>query len=120
MVVLGALIILFAEPIARFMIDDVEVIRLTVVFIYILGAMQPLMAIEFTLGGALRGAGDTRFPLMTTITGLVIVRGSVAAIFLWLDYSVEWIFAALIVDYIVKASMLLIRFRGGKWKKIEF
>jgi putative MATE family efflux protein len=119
MVVLGAIIIFFAEPIARFMIDDSEVIRLTVVFIYILGAMQPLMAIEFTLGGALRGAGDTRFPLMTTITGLVIVRGSVAGIFLWLELAVEWIFAALIADYIVKASMLLVRFRGGKWKSIE-
>lgn len=119
MVVLGALIIIFAEPIARFMIDDDEVVRLTVVFIYILGAVQPLMAIEFTLGGALRGAGDTRFPLLTTITGLVIVRGSVAALFLWLGFSVEWIFAALIVDYIVKATMLVTRFRRGSWKTIE-
>jgi len=119
MVVLGALIIIFAEPIARFMIDDEEVVRLTVIFIYILGAMQPLMAIEFTLGGALRGAGDTRFPLITTILGLVIVRGSFAALFLWLGYSVEWIFAALIADYIVKATMLVIRFRRGRWKTIE-
>ncbi len=119
MVLLGALIIGFAEPIARFMIDDDEVVRLTVVFIYILGAVQPLMAIEFTLGGALRGAGDTRFPLLTTIIGLVIVRGSVAALFLWLDYPVEWIFAALIVDYVVKATMLIVRFRRGWWKTIE-
>ena len=119
MVVLGALIVFFAEPIARFMIDDPEVVRLTVVFIYILGAMQPLMAIEFTLGGALRGAGDTRFPLLTTITGLVIVRGSVAGIFLWQGLSVEWIFAALIVDYVVKALMLMSRFRRGQWKTIE-
>lgn len=119
MVVLGALIILFAEPIARFMIDDSEVVRLTVIFIYILGAMQPLMAIEFSLGGALRGAGDTRFPLLTTITGLVIVRGSVAALFLWLGLSVEWIFSALIFDYIVKATMLVMRFRRGRWQTIE-
>jgi putative MATE family efflux protein len=119
MVVLGVLIVFFAEPIARFMIDDPEVVRLTVVFIYILGAMQPLMAIEFTLGGALRGAGDTRFPLLTTITGLVIVRGGVAGVFLWLEFAVEWIFAALIVDYIVKAIMLVTRFRRGRWKTIE-
>ena len=119
MVVMGVLIVFFAEPIARFMIDDPEVVRLTVVFIYILGAMQPLMAIEFTLGGALRGAGDTRFPLLTTITGLVIVRGSVAGIFLWMGFAVEWIFAALIVDYIVKAIMLVTRFRRGRWKTIE-
>jgi putative MATE family efflux protein len=118
MVVLGVLIISFAEPIARFMIDDPEVVRLTVVFIYILGAMQPLMAIEFTLGGALRGAGDTRFPLLTTITGLVIVRGTVAGVFLWLGFTVEWIFAALIVDYIIKAIMLVTRFRRGRWKTI--
>jgi len=119
MVILGGLIVFFAEPIARFMIDDPEVVRLTVVFIYILGAMQPLMAIEFTLGGALRGAGDTRFPLLTTITGLVIVRGSVAGLFLWQGLSVEWIFAALIVDYVVKALMLMSRFRRGQWKTIE-
>jgi putative MATE family efflux protein len=119
MVVLGALIVLFARPIAQFMIDDPEVVRLTVVFIYILGAMQPLMAIEFTLGGALRGAGDTRFPLLTTITGLVIVRGTMAGVFLWLGLSVEWIFAALIVDYIVKAAMLVARFRRGRWKSIQ-
>ncbi len=118
MIVLGALIIAFAEPIASFMIDDPEVVRLTVVFIYILGAMQPLMAIEFTLGGALRGAGDTRFPLLTTIMGLLVVRGSVAGVFLWLGLTVEWIFAALIVDYIVKATMLVTRFRRGQWKKI--
>ncbi len=119
MAVLGASIVLFARPIARFMIDDPEVVRLTVVFIYILGAMQPLMAIEFTLGGALRGAGDTRFPLLTTITGLVIVRGTMAGVFLWLGLSVEWIFAALIVDYIVKAAMLVARFRRGRWKSIQ-
>jgi putative MATE family efflux protein len=120
MVVLGALIVFYAEPIARFMIDDAEVVRLTVVFIYILGAMQPLMAIEFALGGSLRGAGDTRFPLLTTITGLVIVRGGVAALFLWLGLSVEWIFSALIVDYVVKATMLVTRFRRGRWKTIAF
>lgn len=119
MVVLGGVIIFFAEPIARFMIDDVEVVRLTVVFIYILGAVQPLMAIEFTLGGALRGAGDTRFPLLTTITGLLIIRGSVATLFLWMELPVEWIFAALIVDYVVKAVMLIARFRRGRWKTIQ-
>jgi len=119
MVVLGAVIIFFAGPIARFMIDDPEVVRLTVVFIYILGAMQPLMAIEFTLGGALRGAGDTRFPLLTSIMGLVVVRGGVATCFHAMGLSVEWIFAALIVDYVVKATMLTTRFRRGRWRQID-
>jgi Na+-driven multidrug efflux pump len=118
MIVLGALIVVFAERIASAMIDDPEVIRLTVAFIYILGAVQPLMAMEFTLGGALRGAGDTRFPLLTTLTGLIFVRGTLAALFAVLELTVEWVFGALIVDYIVKASLLSWRFRSGRWQSI--
>jgi putative MATE family efflux protein len=118
MAVLSALIIATAESIASFMIDEPEVIRLTVIFIYILGAAQPLMAVDFTLGGALRGAGDTRFPLLTTLAGLVVVRGCVAGLLALLDFSVEWVFAALLFDYCVKSSLLSIRFRRGRWQKI--
>jgi Na+-driven multidrug efflux pump len=98
------------------MIDDPEVVRLTVVFIYILGAMQPLMAIEFSLGGALRGAGDTRFPFFAVLAGLLGVRCALAALFAWAGLPVEWIFAALIGDYVVKASILVWRFRSGGWQ----
>lgn len=119
MVVLGGLVVGVAEPVARFMIDDPEVVRLTVVFIYILGACQPLMAIEFTLGGALRGAGDTRFPLYTVLTGLIGARVLLSVVFAWLGLGVEWIFGALIADYIVKGAMLTWRFRGGAWKRLQ-
>lgn len=118
MVVLSLVIFLYAEPIARFLIEDDEVVRLTVIFIYILGVAQPLMAIEFSIGGCLRGAGDTRFPLLTTMSGLIGVRVGLAALFAWLELSVVWIFAALIGDYLVKAIMLVVRFRSGKWRQI--
>ncbi len=119
MTAIGAVIIGTAEFTASLMIDDPEVIRLTVVFIYILGAVQPLMAIEAALGGALRGAGDTRFPMLVTLSGLIVVRGSVAAVGAYLGVAVEWIFAALIADYIVKAVMLVLRFRADSWKRIK-
>ena len=119
MIAIGAVIILTAETTAALMIDDPEVIRLTVVFIYILGAVQPLMAIEFALGGALRGAGDTRFPMFTTLIGLVLVRGSVAGVGAYLGVAVEWIYAALVVDYLVKATLLTWRFKQNHWKLIR-
>ncbi|MGK0338170.1 MAG: putative MATE family efflux protein [Candidatus Azotimanducaceae bacterium] len=118
MMLLSIGIFAFAEPIARFLIDDDEVVRLTVIFIYILGIAQPLMAIEFSLGGCLRGAGDTRYPLITTMAGLIGVRVGLAALFAWMGLTVVWIFAALIGDYIVKAVMLVLRFRSGKWRQI--
>ena len=118
MVALSAVIAFFAHDIARFLIDDDEVVRLTVVFIYIMALVQPLMAVEFTLGGCLRGAGDTRFPLIATMLGLCGVRVGLAAIFVVLDMRVEWIYAALIGDYVLKAILLVIRFRSGKWQQI--
>ncbi len=118
MAILSGLIVMTAESIASFIIDDPEVVRLTVVFIYVLGAAQPLMAIDFTLGGALRGAGDTRFPLVTTIAGLVVVRGCVAGLLALLDFGVEWVFCALLFDYCVKSSLMSWRFRRRAWQKI--
>ena len=118
MAILSGLIVMTAESIASFIIDDPEVVRLTVVFIYVLGAAQPLMAIDFTLGGALRGAGDTRFPLITTIAGLVVVRGCVAGLLALLDFGVEWVFCALLFDYCVKSSLMSWRFRRRAWQKI--
>src|SRR5262249_14402967 len=106
MSVLSVIIVSFARPIARLIIHDPAVVRLTVAFINSVGAAQPLMAIEWALGGALRGAGDTRFPLITTFTGLIIGRVALAAVFTWLGYPVEWIYGALLADYILKAVLL--------------
>lgn len=118
MVLLSIVIAFFAHEISAFLIDDKKVIRLTVAFIYIMALAQPLMAIEFTLGGCLRGAGDTRFPLLTTMCGLIGVRVLLAAIFTYMALPVTWIYGALLGDYLIKAVMLTHRFRSGKWKQI--
>ena len=73
------------------------------------------MAIEFSLGGALRGAGDTKTPLMITLTCLLFIRVLLALIFYMLDASVEIIFSTLVADYIVKGFLYVARFRSNKW-----
>lgn len=118
MVVFGLAIMLSAEPIARLMVDDDETVRLAVVFIYLLGSAQPLMAVEFGLSGALRGAGDTRFPFYAVLIGMLGVRCSLAALAAWLGLSVEWVFAALLGDWLVKALLLVWRFRSGRWQHV--
>ena len=114
----GILITFFAEPLARYMIDNDEVVRLSVVFIWLLGSMQPLMAIEFSLGGALRGAGDTKTPLVITLTCLLFIRVSLALIFYMLDASIEVIFSTLVADYVVKGFLYVARFKSNKWMNI--
>jgi len=120
MILLSVLLSWFAEDLASFMINDPEVIRLTVVFMYMIALAQPLMAFEFTLGGALRGAGDTRFPLLATFCGIILGRLITASILLRLEFSVYWIFAVMLLDYSIKAGMLLYRFQSRKWLEIKF
>jgi putative MATE family efflux protein len=119
MITLSILLACFAENLARFMIDDPEVIHLTVVFMYIIAVGQPLMAFEFTLGGALRGAGDTRFPLVATFCGIIGGRLVPALVFLWMGLSVYWIFSVMLMDYFIKATILFFRFRSRKWLHIR-
>ena len=115
---LSVLIIALAEPIARSMIADPEVVRLTVAFIYCLGIAQPLMAVDFALSGALRGAGDTRFPLFSTFASLIGGRVLLAFVFSGLGLSVEWVYGALLADYVIKATLMITRFKSGRWQRV--
>jgi Na+-driven multidrug efflux pump len=83
-----------------------------------LGIMQPFMAIEFSIGGAVRGAGDTKSPLIITMIGLVLVRVPLAYLFYSLGLSIEWIYATLIADYFLKGVLLAIRYKSRRWMKV--
>ena len=92
----------------------------TVDFVWILGAVQPLMAIEYTIGGALRGAGDTRFPLFAIFSGLFLFRLAPAAIAAGVFHArLNVVWGMLVLDYAVKAALLCTRFARGRWKTLE-
>jgi putative MATE family efflux protein len=116
----GLVIFLGAYPIARAFIADPAVIADAVSFIRILALAQPLMAADFALGGALRGAGDTRFPLATVIVGFYGARLGVAwTVATLFHLDLVWVWAALLGDYVARAVMKAYRFRSGAWKRIR-
>jgi MATE family, multidrug efflux pump len=115
----GVLIFIAARPIARLFVDDELVIADTVSFIRVLAACQPLMAIDFTLGGALRGAGDTRFPLLAVFLGFYVCRlGAAGIVTFGLGLDLVWLWLALVGDYLVRAVLKTWRFRSGRWKVV--
>jgi putative MATE family efflux protein len=117
----GLAICLLAPTIASwFGATGSETVRLTVLFIYILGAAQPLMAIEYAIGGALRGAGDTRFPLFAILTGLFCFRLAGAALVRFVfDGGVVAVWSCLLADYAVKSALLAWRFASGRWQHVR-
>ena len=116
---IGSAVMIYAQALAKYFIGSGDLtIEYTVQFIYVLGAMMPLLAVEFAIGGALRGAGDTRFPLIATILGLLVMRCGLAAVAAYFGLPVIWVYAALVGDYILKGALLIWRFRQGRWKTI--
>ena len=114
----GLLLAFFAEPIAWFFIQDEEVVKFAVIFVWIFALSQPFMALEFSLGSTLRGAGDTRSPMVITVIGLLLIRVPLAFLLYYLEMPVQWIFATLIIDYFVKGILLIARYRSKRWMKV--
>ena len=114
----GALMSFFAEEIARFMINDPEVIALLVPFTYIISCSLPLMGIEFSMAGALRGAGDTRYPMMVTLFSIGFSRLLVPFILVQIGADVMWLYATSLLDFGIKSSLNMRRFRNKKWLQV--
>jgi len=113
-------IFIFARHIAELFIDDPLVVADAVSFIHVLAAAQPLMAADSTLGGALRGAGDTRFPLLTVIVGFYGARlGCAWAAANLLGLDLGWVWAALLGDYVLRAVLKAWRFNSGRWQRVR-
>lgn len=113
----GLIVVFNAPGLAHFFLgsDQVAVQRATE-FTYILAAMLPLLGVDMAIGGSLRGAGDTRFPLMSSFLGLIGMRCGLAATFTWLHLPVVWVYSSIIGDYVLKGTLIIWRFKSGRWK----
>jgi putative MATE family efflux protein len=100
--------------------NDRHVIEAGVGALAIVGIAQPAQALIFSLGGALRGAGDTRFPLMATIVNWFVVRLPLAYLFAFpLGFGLAGVWAGIAADYFVRAGLLAWRFNSGAWQRVR-
>ena len=122
MVTLGLIMMVLGEQITDLFVggenaDEVTHIGGQLLFIFALA--MPGIAISLTLGGALRGAGDTRAVLLIMAGTTWIVRlipAYLLAITFGLGVPGAWV--AAILDINVRAALMFWRFRQGKWKRI--
>ncbi len=120
MSVLGALFFVAARPFARAIIDDDGVVDIATQFIQLLALSQPAMAVHFAMSGALRGAADTKSPLLAAILAMYGVRlpFSLAGAFLF-QAPVLLAFLGMLGAHHVRAGVLMWRWRRGTFEAYQ-
>jgi putative MATE family efflux protein len=115
--VLGFTVAAWRYSLAGLLTDDAAVIAALGPFMLALALAQPLLQLQFTLGGAHRGAGDTTTPLIAACVGNWIFRVPLAFCFaILLETDISWVWNALILDHLARSVVLLRSFRRGNWK----
>lgn len=116
----GFMLILFSHPIARLYTKDVAVAAMAGTVLKIMSLAQPSMSTQLSLAGALRGAGDTMYPLYASIFGIWIFRVFVAYLFVNIfKWGLIGAWIALVLDQTTRAIIVYTRFRSGKWKQMK-
>jgi len=116
----GVAFVVLARLLLGIFTSDGAVVDAGVGALIVIGVVQPAQAAIFALGGSLRGAGDTRFPLMASIVNWLAVRLPIAYVLAFpVGLGLAGIWLAVAVDYVVRAALLTWRFRSGAWQRVR-
>ena len=107
----------FANPLVRIINSDADVVVLAEKCLKIVAFVQPVQVVTWVLAGALRGAGDTKWPFYATLLGNWLVRaaGSLLCIYVFHMGLAEAVIC-MCLDQVVRAALMIYRFRQGKWQ----
>ena len=116
---MGAVFFIFSRQLTTLFISDADVIYWGSMLVMIAALEQPTIAITYVLGGALRGAGDTKWPFYITTIGVWLIRMPLIylAVVVWhYDLRYSWFITA--SDFFVRSIILWWRFSLNKWQNI--
>ncbi|MFC2023266.1 MATE family efflux transporter [Chloroflexota bacterium] len=116
----GLAFLLFPAQIVGIFTSDPEVIALGTLPLQMVGLIQPLLASNMIFAGGLRGAGDTRFPMITTGASIWLFRLPLSVLLaVILGWGLGGAWAAFVLDMSLRGVVNYLRFRGGKWKGVK-
>lgn len=120
LVTISILLFLLRYAIANAFSTDSEVIRITVNLFYFAIVYQVFDAAGVTTSGALRGAGDTRFPMLISFLS---IWGIMIPLMFYLDkvhhLGIYGAWASCSFAIIVCGCLYYARFKRGKWKNMK-
>ena len=118
------IILLFGPFLFDLFTDTPELIDLATRMMRILAVGYICMAITQTLGGVMRGAGDTMTPMWISLITTIAIRVPLAYILADLTVCTEWpngrpeaLWGSLLICWALGAIISIIIYRRGKWKR---
>ncbi len=116
----GLFFIVLAPQLVSLYSRDPEVIALGTTVLRLLALAQPGIGTWFVLAGALRGAGDTRWPLYITMVCIWVIRLGLTYLFVQVfGWGLREVWIAVVLDHLARGSLVYMRFRAGRWKELR-
>ena len=117
MAVIAAAFFLIPETIMGFFTKDPGVIDMGRAFFMIIAVAEPVLAVGFSLSGALRGGGESIPPFIySSISDLVVVIAAGYLFAIVFHMGLAGIALGMALSAVTRAIPTLLRFRLGKWK----
>ncbi|MBB6481233.1 MATE family efflux transporter [Spirochaeta isovalerica] len=118
--IVSILFLLSGDGLVRIFTADIKVIDVFGPILFILAVINPAQNTFLVYSGSIKGAGDTRWPLLVSLVGLIFVRIPLVYISIhYLKWGLTGAWIATAVEKYLGYIMLRIRFAGGKWKKVK-
>lgn len=116
---LGIITFIFSAPLVKIYSTDPQVIALGALSIKIFALSMPFLCVSQIFASALRGAGDLIYTMITSFVGIwgfrLLLTVVVDRLF---SLGINSVWVAICFDFAIRATMYMIRFKKGMWKKI--
>jgi len=117
LIAIALIFIPFAGKVTSLFTTNKEIIHLASAVLIVNSACIPLWSISFVLPAGLKGAGDVKYTLITSIIGMWLFRITLGYLLgVVLKFGLIGVWIGMIIDWVVRGSLYCIRFKKGKWK----
>ncbi len=117
---MGLVFLVFPGILIRVFTDDPALMAPSIMLVRLIAFAQVPTALAQVFSGALRGAGDTAAVLYITLSSTSLARLALTFILINLVGLGLWAaWAAVIVDWVLRAVLAYRSFRLGRWQNVE-
>ncbi|MGJ8454002.1 MATE family efflux transporter [Pseudothermotoga sp. U03pept] len=114
----GIFIFAFPKLLITLFTNDAEIISIALLPVRLIGLFQAFLAIDYCMNGALRGTGNTSFPMITVAIAMWLIRLPVGY-FLVKNFNLgllgAWI--GMMTDIVFRSLIKLFFYLSGRWEK---